>query len=139
MPPSPTLKAFRILYRAASPDHRDRALRVAIASLVATPGPRATPASSTTTQSAPPSRWDGLRLRLREMGAADNPDTRHHVATALGLAESSLSRMLTPHHTGPGREILATAEAWLASQAGPDQSRPGCGSTLASGKIVISG
>jgi hypothetical protein len=121
MPPSPTFKAFRILYRAASPDLRDRALRHAIGSLVEVRSTRtappstslAPPSSSTTPQSAPPSRWESLRIRLRELGAADNPATRRQVAQALGLAESSLSRMLTPHHTGPGKAILDRAESWV--------------------------
>jgi hypothetical protein len=115
MPPrSPLYTAFSALYRHAPPAAQDRALRQAIAVLVA-PG-AAAPRLYTGPVAAPPGRWEGLRPRLREV-ASEGPGARREVAEALGLAETTLSRMLTPHHTGPGVDVLAKAEAWLATRS----------------------
>jgi hypothetical protein len=114
---SPLYTAFSALYRHAPPAAQDRALRQAIAVLVSTHHPHAGPPGPV---NASAGRWDQLRPQLR--AAAAGPVGLRQVAQALGLAESTLSRMLTPHHTGPGTAILAKAEAWLTSRDSPTRA-----------------
>jgi len=117
MPPKPLFRAFATLYRAAPPEQRDRALRHAIAALVddrktrtvAPPPipPRASP-------SPPTSRWEPLRVRLREL-AGNTPAGREAVARSIGLSPTTLTKLLAPGSSGPGAAILDRAQAWLAS------------------------
>jgi hypothetical protein len=122
MPPSPVFKAFRVLYRAAAPDRRDLALRAGIAALIGPEARRGTaafvpaPTPSSSSPSAPSTRWEGLRIRLREL-AGNDPGQREAVARSIGVSATTFSKLLAPGSSGPGQAVIGRAEAWLDAQS----------------------
>jgi hypothetical protein len=62
-------------------------------------------------------RWDALRRRLRELVNRDRKG-RIEVALHLGVAVTTLARLLGPNSDGPGIAVIERAEAWLSAAKG---------------------
>jgi hypothetical protein len=93
--------AFDALFNEAEPTRQANALRAAIGALVAEEASgnacHTRQAGAARPSSALPIvSWETLRPRLREIVSC-SPAGRHEVAKALGLAPSTLARMLTSH------------------------------------------
>jgi hypothetical protein len=62
------------------------------------------------------SGWCEIRPHLYAL-AGQGAVVRHEVAEALGIAETTLTRLLASTSVGPGKAVVARAEAWLKARA----------------------
>jgi hypothetical protein len=128
MPPKPLFRAFATLFRAASQEQRDRALRQAISTLVDERGARISTPQPAAIASPASSRWEPLRQRLRAL-AGTTPGGREAVAGAIGLSPTTFSKFLAPSSAGPGAQVIVRAQRWVdshleAAKESPSARRP---------------
>jgi hypothetical protein len=109
-------QAFALLLAGVAPERQQKVLRAAIAELLAEVcAPPRVPARRSRPAASPDSRWTELRPRLRALLAqGHSPQT---VADGIGIAPSTLRRLLSKVQREPSPALIARATAFLANPA----------------------